>query len=93
MVKRKKRITRCYWCDRAMNHRTGDGLQCTSDHIIAKSQNGKIKVKACRACNELKADLHLKSWIWIITNVPQWWKLHKEQNYRGIALFKRLKAG
>ena len=53
MVKRKIKITKCYWCDRTMNRTIGNGLQCTSDHMIAKSRNGKIKVKACRACNEL----------------------------------------
>ena len=89
---RKKKHRKCCWCDRVLNNTSGSGLQQTKDHIVARSNGGKSTVICCRACNELKANLHLKSWIWIITHVPQWWKLHKEQSLRGVSLYKNLKA-
>lgn len=47
-------------------------------------------VIACRACNELKSDMLPEQWAAVMRNVPEWWKLIKTTNQRGLRLFANL---
>lgn len=48
----------------------------TRDHIVPRSQGGKIVVPCCKACNHVKADLSIEEWdFWRVHN-PEWWKLY-----------------
>lgn len=52
----KKQAHHCYYCTRLMTSRAQ--LQCTAEHLIARSDSGKDSksniVAACKSCNAMR---------------------------------------
>ncbi len=83
---------RCYWCGRHMTPMGGPGvLAKTRDHVIAQADGGNRIVFACKACNELKGNMPPELWVEFRKHHPEWWKLYRGTNFRGMRLYSRWK--
>lgn len=82
---------RCFYCKRQMvsSHDSWNGLCATRDHIYPKSLGGSHRVWACRACNDLKADMTIIEWnAWCDQN-PEWWKIwYDHDRFRAVMKYR-----
>lgn len=96
MPRRMRRLpSTCRWCYRPFQA-DSHWLQATRDHVIAESRGGHSHksnlVWACRACNELKGDLHPRYWFAMREAMPNWWRLAEVPTPRGAILYLHLIA-
>lgn len=71
-----KRKECCFWCGRQMT-KAGEmrSTSLTIDHVMPRALGGGPTVESCRACNEVKGDMHPNDWHKFMRENPEWWKL------------------
>lgn len=78
----------CTYCQRPLANprHNGGKTSATWDHVHPKSKGGRVKVPACRQCNQLKGDLTAPEWDAFRAAHPRWWKtFHTHQEVRAAA--------
>jgi hypothetical protein len=72
---------RCHWCDAVCTNTSDRGPRgATRDHVFPKAfgATDAPRVWACRACNEVKADLTPAQWRRFRTEFPDWKSLYRQ---------------
>ena len=65
----------CTYCRRGLTSpHDRAGTAATMDHVMPKSVGGRRKVPCCKACNQLKGDIHPSVWRWFTERFPGWWR-------------------
>lgn len=71
----KKHIGHCAYCGRTLAKPTAkSNARLTRDHVTPKALGGRVKVRACWTCNQLKADLTPGEWDRARQLFPDWWR-------------------
>lgn len=80
---------RCHWCKRDLKATTDkSSMAATRDHVHPKSRGGELRVWACRACNNLKADMDEQEWLRFMRDNTDWWRLYGDKRGYRAALMK-----
>jgi len=71
--RKSKKRGACPYCRRTMSGtQSRSNTAATRDHIVPKSQGGRLRIWCCRMCNTLKGSMPLDEWEQFMADNPYW---------------------